>query len=59
MKVKKVIAVAVVIALTGGAAAGGINSYKSYQEKNLVIEVQPVSSLNWGYYGDTDRKSVV
>ncbi len=53
MKVKKVIAVAVVIALTGGAAAGGINSYKSYQEKNLVIEVQPVSSLNWGYYGDT------
>lgn len=54
MKVKKVIAVMVGIAVAFGAAAGGIYGYKSYQEKNLVAEVQPVSNINWGYWGDSE-----
>lgn len=54
MKVKKVIAVIVALAITVGAAAGGIYGYKSYQKKNLVAAVQSVSSLNYGYYGDSE-----
>lgn len=54
MKVKKVIAVIVALAVTVGAAAGGIYGYKSYQKKNLVVAVQSVSSLNYGYSGDSE-----
>lgn len=53
MKVKKVIAAVVGIAVAFGAVAGGIYGYKSYQDKNLVAEVQPVSYINWGYWGDS------
>lgn len=53
MKVKNVIAAIVSIVLVGGAVTGGIYSYKSYQDKKLIAEVQPVSNLNWGYWGDT------
>ena len=48
MKLKKVIAVIVVLAVTVGAVTGGIYGYKSYQKKNLVAEVQSVSNLNYG-----------
>lgn len=54
MKIKKVIAVIVGIAVAFGAVAGGIYGYKSYQDKNLVAEVQPVSYINWGYWGDSE-----
>ena len=54
MKLKKVIAVIVVLAVTVGAVTGGIYGYKSYQKKNLVAEVQSVSSLNYGYYGNSE-----
>ena len=54
MKLKKVIAVIVVLAVTVGAVTGGIYGYKSYQKKNLVAEVQSVSSLNYGYYGTSE-----
>ena len=53
MKIKKVIAVIAGIAVTLSAAVGGVYGYKSYQDKKLVAEVQPVSNLNWGYWGDT------
>ena len=36
MKLKKVIAVIVVLAVTVGAVTGGIYGYKSYQKKNLA-----------------------
>ena len=55
MKIKKVIAVIAGIAVALSAAVGGVYGYKSYQDKKLVAEVQPVSSLNWGYWGDTLR----
>lgn len=48
MKIKKVIAVIAGIAVALSAAVGGVYGYKSYQDKKLVAEVQPVSSLNWG-----------
>lgn len=54
MKLKKVIAVIVTFAVIIGAAAGGIYGYKSYQKKNLVAAVQSVSSLNYGYSGDSE-----
>lgn len=54
MKIKRVIAVIVGIAVAFGAVAGGIYGYKSYQDKNLVAEVQPVSYINWGYWGDSE-----
>ncbi len=54
MKLKKVIAVVVVVALLTGTAVGGVLGYKSYQSKNLVAEVQTVASLNMGYWGDTE-----
>lgn len=54
MKIKKIIAVIVGAAVAFGAAAGGIYGYKSYQDKNLVAEVQPVSYINWGYWGDSE-----
>lgn len=50
MKIKKVIAVIAGIAVALSAAVGGVYGYKSYQDKKLVAEVQPVSSLNWGYW---------
>lgn len=54
MKIKKVIAVAVALAVTGGVVYGGIYAYEAYQSENLVAEVQPVSSINWGYWGDQE-----
>lgn len=54
MKIKKVIAVILGIVVAFGAVAGGIFAYKSYQEENLVAEVQPVSYINWGYWGDSE-----
>lgn len=54
MKFKRVITVVVSVSLVAGAIGGGIYAYKSYQKKNLVVEVAPVSSLNWGYYGDSE-----
>ena len=53
MKIKKVVAVIVGVSVTFGAVAGGIYGYKSYQDKNLVVEVQPVAYINWGYWGDS------
>lgn len=54
MRIKRVAAVAVGIAVVFGAIAGGIYGYKAYQDKNLVAEVQPVSNINIGYWGDSE-----
>lgn len=54
MKIKKVIATVVALAVVVGGTAGGIYGYKAYQDKNLVAEVQPVSDLSWGYWGDSE-----
>ena len=54
MKLKKVIGVTVAVVLVCGGIAGGLYAYKSYQGKQLVAEVQPVSYINWGYWGDSE-----
>lgn len=54
MKVKKVIAVVLGIAIPVGGTVFGINAYKSYQYSKLEAEVMPVSYVSWGYWGDTE-----
>jgi hypothetical protein len=54
MKAKKAVAAVVGICVAVGAVVGGIYGYKSYQDGQLVAEVQPVSYLNWGYWGDSE-----
>lgn len=54
MKMKKVIAITVGLVVACGAVGGGIYGYKSYQQGQLIAEVQPVSYINMGYWGDTE-----
>lgn len=53
MRIKRVIAAVVGSAVAVGAVAGGIYGYKAYQDQKLVAEVQPVSNINMGYFGDS------
>lgn len=53
MKIKKVIITVAVVAVVGAAAAGGVYAYKSYQQNQLVAEVQRVGNISWGYWGDS------
>ena len=53
MRIKRVIAAVVGSAAAVGAVAGGIYGYKAYQDQKLVAEVQPVSNINMGYFGDS------
>lgn len=53
MKIKKVIITVAVVAVLGAAAVGGAYAYKSYQQKQLVAEVQRVGDISWGYWGDS------
>lgn len=54
MKLKKVIVAVVSITVIAGAVVGGIYAYKNYQQGKIVAEVQPVSYINWGYWGDSE-----
>lgn len=53
MRIKRVIAAVVGSAAAVGAVAGGIYGYKAYQDQKLVAEVQLVSNINMGYFGDS------
>ena len=57
MKMKKVVAILLTVVILGGATTGGILGYKSYQKKNAVVEVQQVSNLSYGYWGDENTSS--
>ena len=52
MKKKVVIAILIVV-LTGGGITGGVVGYRAYQNSKLVAEVQSVSMLNTGFWGDS------
>lgn len=54
MKIKKIIAVIVSLALVVGATVGGIYGYKIYQDNNTVVGVVSVADINWGYYEDEE-----
>ena len=52
MKKKVVIAILIVV-LAGGGITGGVVGYRAYQNSKLVAEVQSVSMLNTGSWGDS------
>lgn len=54
MTKKKVIAIVIGIVLTLGGVIGTIFGYKAYVANTREVEVQPVSYINWGYWGDTE-----
>ncbi|MBQ2705281.1 MAG: biotin/lipoyl-binding protein [Agathobacter sp.] len=54
MTKKKVIVIAIGIVATLGVVGGAILGYKEYVANTREVEVQPVSYINWGYWGDTE-----
>ena len=54
MTKKKIIAIAIGVAATGILVGGAVFGYKSYAANKREVEVQPVSYINWGYWGDTE-----
>lgn len=54
MTKKKILTSIIVCVLLAALVFGGIFIYKNYQSKNRVVSVQPVSYINWGYWGDTE-----
>lgn len=55
MKKKVVIAILIVV-LAGGGITGGVVGYRAYQNSKLVAEVQSVSMLNTGSWGEQHGK---
>lgn len=54
MTKKKVIAIVIGIVVTLGVVGGAIFGYRAYVANTREVEVQPVSYINWGYWGDTE-----
>lgn len=54
MKKNKIVVSVIVCMLLLTLGFGGIYVYKRYQSNHRVVSVQPVSNLNWGYWGDTE-----
>ena len=50
---KRIITIVLVCILAGGAVTGAVFGIKHYQKNKLVADVMSVSSLNWGYWGDS------
>ena len=54
MTKKKIILIVVGVVVTVGVIAGAVFGYKAYTANTNEVEVQPVSYINWGYWGDTE-----
>lgn len=54
MTKKKVIAIVVGVVLVFGLIGGAVYGYSTYRTNKREVEVQPVSYINWGYWGDTE-----
>lgn len=54
MSKKKWIAGAIGVVITLGIVGGGLWGYKAYQSNTREVTVQPVSYINWGFWGDTE-----
>ena len=54
MKKKKIVICAIVCFCLFVLFLGGFSLYKKYQLNNRIVSVQPVSYINWGYWGDTE-----
>lgn len=53
MKKKKIIIIVLVVVLVCAAIAGGILFFRAHQKNSLEADVESVSMLNWGYWGDS------
>jgi len=51
---KKWIAGAIGVVVTLGVVGGAVWGYSAYQANTREVSVQPVSYVNWGYWGDTE-----
>lgn len=49
---KKIIIIVVSAVLAAGLAAGGMFGYGTYRKNKRTADVQSVSMLNWGFWGD-------
>lgn len=54
MSKKKWIIGIIVVVILLGIAGGVVWGYKAYQSNTREVTVQPVSYVNWGYWGDTE-----
>lgn len=54
MSKKKWIVGAIGVVVTLGVVGGAVWGYKAYQSNTREVSVQPVSYINWGYWGDTE-----
>lgn len=54
MKKKKIITIVIVCMVLFVLVFGSIFAYKTYQLNHRMVSVQPVSNINWGYWGDTE-----
>lgn len=50
-KILKIVMISIILLIVCGL---GLYAYKNYQAKKSVVNVELVSNLNWGYYGDTE-----
>lgn len=55
MKIKKKFTGLIICILLFILVFGGILAYKVYQSNHRIVSVQPVSYINWGYWGDTEN----
>lgn len=54
MTKKKIIAIIISLTVVLGGIGGAIWGYKEYQSNTRTVSVQPVSYINWGYWGDSE-----
>ncbi|MCM1494880.1 MAG: efflux RND transporter periplasmic adaptor subunit [Bacteroides sp.] len=52
MSRKKIIIIVISLVVVAALVTGGIFTYRWYRSENTMVEVVPVSNLNWGYSGD-------
>lgn len=50
---KRIVMIVLACVLAGGAVTGAFFGIRHYQKNKLVADVMSVSSLNWGYWGDS------
>ncbi|MDE7366600.1 MAG: efflux RND transporter periplasmic adaptor subunit [Lachnospiraceae bacterium] len=52
MSKKKIIIIIISLVVVAALATGGFFTYRWYRSENAMVEVVPVSNLNWWYGGD-------
>lgn len=55
MNKKKIIIIVISVVMAAVLVTGGVFAYQWHRSENTMVEVLPVSNLNWGYGGDEMR----